>query len=393
MMAPFDDDRRLSALAEYGILDTPPEDVFDNLVRLAAKILDAPISLVTLVAEHRQWFKARVGIDVDSTPREYAFCDHAIRQEAPLVVSDARSDPRFATNPFVTGEPYVRFYCGVPLRTPDGQGLGTLCVLDRQPRVPSAAELGILEDFARQVELELEIRRRLALVQVTLAAVRDEQRSKEMLAAMIVHDLRGPLSLVTILASTIQPADEASREDLAMLLAAAERMRHMLADILDVSLHELGGLRPRRATFSMAALARDVVRRLGRLGPVAVEGSLPVDGLRAHGDPELISRILENLINNAFQHARSAEPVTVAVHPGSRIVVEVRDRGAAIAPDDRVRIFDPMVQGRPAPTHRGHGLGLAFCRLAAAVHGGRIDVEPNAGGVGNCFRFDVPAAE
>lgn len=125
---------RLAALRRYEILDTPPELDFDDLTGLAARVCATPIALLTLIDEERQWVKARVGLEITETPRDIAFCSYAIQQAGLFVVPDALADPRFANNPLVTEDPRIRFYAGSPLITPDGQALGTLCVIDRVPR-------------------------------------------------------------------------------------------------------------------------------------------------------------------------------------------------------------------------------------------------------------------
>src|SRR5512142_1695042 len=125
---------RLEALASYRILDTPAEDVFDELARLAALVGATPTALVSLVDGRRQWFKAKVGLEPTETPRSVAFCDHTIRGRDVLVVEDATLDARFADNPLVVGEPGIRFYAGAPLVTPDGHALGSICVIDYVPR-------------------------------------------------------------------------------------------------------------------------------------------------------------------------------------------------------------------------------------------------------------------
>src|SRR5688500_9700762 len=141
---PFDDACRLQALADYRVLDSPAEEPFDNIARLTAKIFGMPITLVTLVDHQRQWFRAKHGVSVSETPGEISFCDHAIRADETLLVPDTLLDPRFADNPLVLGAPHVRFYCGVPLRTPEGHGLGTLCIIDCKPRSLSPAQLALL---------------------------------------------------------------------------------------------------------------------------------------------------------------------------------------------------------------------------------------------------------
>lgn len=142
------DAARLRALHELQLLDTPPEERFDRITRLACRLLGVPISLVALVDSERQWFKSRVGIELAETARADAFCAHTIHTEHGLVIEDARSDPRFAANPFVTGEPHVRFYAGMPLAAPDGSRVGALCVLDRDVRRFDAAEMATLRDLA-----------------------------------------------------------------------------------------------------------------------------------------------------------------------------------------------------------------------------------------------------
>lgn len=150
---------RLEALRNYQILDTPSETAFDDLVRLAAYICGTPISLVSLLDAERQWFKARVGLDVQSTPRHLAFCQHAILSDQVYEVEDASQDPLFQQNDLVTGEPNIRFYAGAPLITPDGQALGTICTIDTVPRRLTEEQRDALRILAREVVSHLELRR------------------------------------------------------------------------------------------------------------------------------------------------------------------------------------------------------------------------------------------
>jgi GAF domain-containing protein len=153
---------RLGTLRLYQVLDSGSEKAFDDLTRLAAAICDAPIGLVTLVDETRQWFKSRVGLAVCETPRDAAFCAHAILRDEVLVVEDASTDARFRDNPLVTSDPFIRFYAGAPLKMADGNSLGTLCVIDREPRKLSARQLDALSILREAVVAQLELRRALA---------------------------------------------------------------------------------------------------------------------------------------------------------------------------------------------------------------------------------------
>ena len=154
-----DEAARMSALRALEILDTEAEAQFDNLTRLAADLCALPIALVSLVDSERQWFKSRVGLDAPETPREHAFCAHAIHGEDVMVVEDASRDVRFANNPLVTGEPNIRFYAGAPLITRDGHALGTLCVIGDAPRTISAQETRALETLPQHAKKHLEYRK------------------------------------------------------------------------------------------------------------------------------------------------------------------------------------------------------------------------------------------
>lgn len=165
---PSQEAQRLEALRQYHILDTPAEQSYDDITALAAFICDVPIALISLVAEHRQWFKSKVGVDVDETSRDVSFCVHAIATPKTMVVPDATADERFADNPLVACAPNIRFYAGVPLITPTGEAIGTLCVIDDRPRELTTKQLKTLEALARQVVLQLELRRTSAQLAASL---------------------------------------------------------------------------------------------------------------------------------------------------------------------------------------------------------------------------------
>jgi len=150
-----EEDVRLEALLALGILDTDSEERFDRITRMARRLLDTEIALVSLVSSDRQWFKSHVGLDVQETPREQSFCAHAINDGALLEVHDATKDPRFAENPLVLGDPTIRFYAGAPIAAPGGQLVGTLCVIDSRPRKLDAEQIETLGDLAVLVEREL----------------------------------------------------------------------------------------------------------------------------------------------------------------------------------------------------------------------------------------------
>lgn len=156
---PSHEKKRLHVLWQYDVLDTVPEEVFDDLTDLAAHICETPIALISLVDEDRQWFKSKIGITISETSRDISFCAHAITSDGLLIIPDAAKDARFKDNPLVAGGQKIRFYAGAPLVTPDGHALGTLCVLDRKPRTLRSEQQQALRVLAHHVMTQLELRR------------------------------------------------------------------------------------------------------------------------------------------------------------------------------------------------------------------------------------------
>jgi diguanylate cyclase (GGDEF)-like protein len=152
---PSNERQRIATLRSLKILDTPPEERFDRVTRLARRVFNVPIALVSLVDEERQWFKSCQGLEVSETPRGISFCGHAIMRDDPLIVPDALEDERFQDNPMVTGTPNIRFYAGYPLNAPDGSKLGSLCIIDRKPRRVSSEDVNALATLGRLIESEL----------------------------------------------------------------------------------------------------------------------------------------------------------------------------------------------------------------------------------------------
>ncbi|MHA6345755.1 sensor histidine kinase [Roseivivax sp. CAU 1761] len=189
---------RLSAVRRYAVLDTPPDGAFDRIASLAAELLETPIAIISIVDEDRIWFKSHTGLDgVEEIPRDPGLCASAILQDGPWILTDASVAPAALSNPLVAGEFGLRFYAGIPLRTHDGHGLGTLCVIDRAPREITPKQTAILQNLAAVVMDELELRREAI---ATNEALRREMREKELMAGEVEHRVMNSLQLISSVA-------------------------------------------------------------------------------------------------------------------------------------------------------------------------------------------------
>lgn len=400
---PSNEAERISALRGYDLLDTLPERAYDDISYIASQICGTPIALVSLVDSDRQWFKAKVGIDAPETPRNVAFCAHAILQPDELfVVEDASQDDRFVDNPLVSQDPNIRFYAGAPLVTSEGLGLGTLCVIDRRPRTLDAAQSSALRALARQVMAQLELRQAVAALTRTTEDLAESQtalehsnRDLERFAYVAAHDLKEPLRMIgsftDLLAESIDErltSDE--REYFHYIKDGAARGQAMTQDILEYSRLEQSD---ERDWVDLDALARNRADtwRLGADGVrIVIDGTLP----RVWGSTALIERLLDNLVGNGLKYNESVTPaITIsAAVVGATCEVRVADNGLGIKAEFTRKIFDMFGRVHDRSRYEGTGIGLAICRRVMELHSGRIDVESTVG-MGSVFICSFPYSD
>lgn len=389
---------RLSALRQYEILDTMPEQDFDDLARLAALICETPIALVNLLDSERGWFKARVGTDATEIPRDDAFCSHAIAApDRPLVVDDLERDERFAANPLVqTGE--ARFYAGAPVVTADGHAIGTICVIDSVPRSLAPEQIEALAALSRQVVAQLELRAHVA----ELKAARDEaeaaNRSKTEFLARMGHELRTPLNAIigfSQLTLTDERLDPGLRDDVTTIAEGGRHLLELVNEILDIARIEAGAVEVRRERVGLLALLERVADQV-RPAAATRELELVVSAEQEEEiltDPERLRQLLHQLASNAVDHNRTGGKVSLlAERVDGEIAIAVVDTGPGIAPEDLPRLFAPFDRlgaERSRDRAPGAGLGLPLARRVAELLGGHIEVESTPG-AGSRFTVHLP---
>lgn len=296
---PSNESLRLAALDMSHVMHTPAEERFDLVTRVAARALDMPIALVSLVGHECQWFKSRIGLAADQTSREVAFCAHAILHERPFVVPDALQDARFADNPLVLGPPFIRFYAGVPLRLVGGLPAGTLCVIDTQPRTLSAEDMSLLKDLAVMAEHELNMPRQDS-VQNDLLRSRDDPHRAALLDA-----LTGCWNT----------------EGLAALYAMLRQRGEEMAAIIDIGVRFSDGAADDGVRMEVASHLRRLMREtdaLARTGPDAFRLLVcPCDAAQLDG---MVARLRHSMQSRPVFLSRGGEPVTVEVTVGGSLI-------------------------------------------------------------------------
>lgn len=397
---------RLAELQAYEILDTLPEESFDRLTRLAASLLGSPIALVSLVDNDRQWCKSRVGFPLTETPRDISFCTWTIQSDEPLVVEDAAIDPRFARNPLVTGEPRIRFYAGMPLKVPSGHRLGTLCVIDGQPRRLDEHERRLLKDLAAVAIDELELRRALVEARearaAAEAAAETAAQARSQFLAMISHEIRTPLTGILGFAEFLATAElpDAQRAQAAMIEANGRGLLAVLNDIIDFTRLETGRMRLESVSFDLRELLAGAMTAIETLAAdrlLAFRLDLSADLPRlVQGDPGRLRQILRNLLSNAVKFTEQGHVAlrARADRPDGRSVrlrVEVEDTGIGMDAAQQGHLFQPFFQADASITrrHGGTGLGLAVCRQLVELMDGTIGVTSRPR-IGSVFSFEVP---
>jgi signal transduction histidine kinase len=403
--SPLHDPERLGELRATALLDSPTEEAFDRLTRLASKLLQAPISTVTLVDDRRQFYLSCTGVpeplaSARETPLEMSFCKHTVVLGAPLIIPDTRGHPMVGDNPAVDGFG-VRAYAGIPLLTAGGHAIGTLCVMDYVPREWTDDQVASLADLAAAVSTEIELRMDIAERTRVEVALNLAVRMRDEVLGVVSHDLRNPVHTVSLSAGFLLdtlptgPQEAPVRKQLGIIVRAAEQMDRLIRDLLDVASIASGHLPVERSRHDAVALARAACETLQ---PLAEERGLrfeirtPPAPLPVLADSDRIHQVLSNLVGNAVKFTPTGGLITLGLEAGEgEARFSVSDTGPGIPPDQCARIFDQFWQADRSGRH-GAGLGLAIARGIVETHGGEIRVASTVG-VGTTFTFTIPLAD
>ncbi|TWX73617.1 sensor histidine kinase [Colwellia sp. C1TZA3] len=405
---PDNESARLTALNEYNILDTLAEQAYDQLTDLASSVCGTPIALISLIDEKRQWFKSHHGLDAQETPRDIAFCAHALHHDDVFEIQDSRQDERFHDNPLVTGPTQMIFYAGAPLITPSGLRLGTLCVIDHKPSHLSTLQKKQLVIIAKQVVTQLELRKAGRIQHDLLAQSRSleqsllltkslEAKNKELeqFVYTVSHDLKSPL--VTINGFTSMLAKELSTH-------TTEKQKHRFQRILENMTH-MGDLLTNLLELSRVMKAEiskepiDLTRLIEQSWQRLMTGhrEMKVDLVLAKplhciwANQTLLSQCVDNLLSNAIRYRSAEHNLKLNVHTEESdawVSLFINDNGIGIARSDQKRVFQVFEQINDG---QGTGIGLSLIKAAMEKHNGLVNLVSELG-QGSCFELRFPKA-
>ncbi|MGD8808600.1 MAG: GAF domain-containing sensor histidine kinase [Gammaproteobacteria bacterium] len=406
---PFDENYRLRVLEELSILDSEPEPEFDRLVWLATRHFGTKFAVISLIDAQRQWFKAICGLDAAETPREDAFCAHAIIGNEMLVVLDATKDKRFDTNPLVTGPPHIRFYAGKPL-TVNGTAIGTLCVIDDKPRDafgPEDAES--LSAFAKIAEDELSLRAYTRKATEALSEqVREARRladagetAKAQFLALMSHELRTPLNAVIGFADCIAremmgPVEPVQYREFAERIAIGGRRQLGLVERL-LELTSRGRVEVEEETIHLQPLLERCVELAAgeaMIAGVTIANTMPDEPVSIRADRVHVEQMLLELIGNAIKFTPRDGQVALALARDAEnaVTIAVTDTGDGIADeamDEALAVFG-RIATEDGQRPGGIGIGLPIVKKLAELHGAALTLSTPAGG-GTRAEISFPA--
>ncbi|XCF06692.1 ATP-binding protein [Tamlana crocina] len=392
---PENENERLENLKSFSILDTLPEEDYDNITKIAAEICNMPIALISLVDDKRQWFKSHHGLEATETPKEYAFCAHAINDpKSVFVVQDARKDERFHDNPLVSGDPEVVFYAGVPLTSENGLPLGTLCVIDHKPNLLSQSQIQSLSALSNQVMKLLELRKNKHLLEEALKDLEEKNEALEKFVYVAAHDLKSPLLSISGLANLLVEEykvkiDNEGMEMLEMIIHSSENLASLVDGLLQYSKSD-SVLNQEKSIIGLKEMKTEMLELFNFDHSVEMTINSSLSSIKAN--KTAINQILINLVANAIKYNdKELAKIEISVSETSKkYKFSVKDNGPGIAPENQQKIFNifEKLNSQDRFGREGNGIGLATVKKLVEKLGGAIKVDSDLGN-GATFTFSI----
>ncbi|QED37105.1 GAF domain-containing sensor histidine kinase [Antarcticibacterium arcticum] len=392
---PVNEKSRLKTLEKLQLLESGPDENYDNITKLASMICGTPVSLVTLIDEKKQTFKSKIGTEISEAPREISHCSHAIlNPEDIMEVKDTREDERFFDNPYTTGNPQILFYAGMPLKAYNGDVMGTLCVLDVKPNSLTAEQKDALKALAKQVENLFELRRHNLELEKTTFELKEKNSQLRNFAGIVSHDMKMPLANMIITSDLIKAKyssnfDEEGIHYLDYLKQSSYKLSNYITGILqhyesdslfDSSIEE----------FDIHDLLENIIDLLNINYNCVI--NLPEDNMMLNCNKIALQQIFINLIGNSLKY-NNKEEIIIDVqcsNGGDFYNFAISDNGIGIPKDKQQDIFElfTIVEEIDRSGNRGNGIGLSTVKKLVTSLGGDITVESEIN-KGTTFKFTM----
>ena len=387
--------QRIKSLKSYLILDTETEEEIDNLTQLTSEICETPITLVSLIDEDRQWFKSKVGLDVNETHRDLAFCAHAINETNDLfIIEDSRTDNRFFDNPLVVSYPNVIFYAGVVLKSDEDLPLGTLCVIDHLPRKLSDKQIKSLKTISKQIMNLLNYKKSIRKQEELSVQLLQKNNELERFASLAAHDLKSPLNNIISSANLFSEIyasqiDADGRLIIDIIEKSGQRLKSLIDDLLQFSkIDDLSLLR--KSKVDLIKLVKDLTELIGNKDNLKISLITQLTSIETF--PVMLDQLLINLFTNSLKYSNKkiAEIELYVSENSSHYLFIVKDNGPGIAKKEHSLIFNlfHISSIRDQYGNRGNGIGLATVKKIVEKIGGEIHVKSEEG-QGAEFHFSI----
>jgi signal transduction histidine kinase len=387
--------KRIESLKSYLVLDTESEEEIDNLTQLASEICETPISLVSLIDENRQWFKSKIGLEVNETSRDVAFCAHAINEKDDLfIIEDARKDKRFFDNPLVTSDPFVIFYAGVVLKSDEDLPLGTLCVIDNSPRKLSDKQIRSLKTISKQIMNLLNYKKSMRKQEELRIQLVQKNRELDRFASIAAHDLKSPLANIMSAANLFSEIYASQIDTQGNLLIdsiekSGQRLKMLVDGLLEFTkIDDLSLVT--KTKVNLIKLTKDLTKLIGNKDNIKISLNTNLTTIKTH--PILLDQILINLFSNSLKYSNKkiAEIELCVSENSSHYLFIVKDNGPGISKKNQTTIFNlfQIASAEDQFGNKGNGIGLATVKKIIEKLGGKIHVESEEG-QGAEFHFSI----